>query len=87
MATSIIGWIVVGLVTGFIARLLYPGSHTMGMSGTIALGIVGSLVGGGIAYLFHLGSAPYQPGGWLLSIVGAVLFLAITAYGTRPRRV
>ena len=87
MMTSIIGWIVVGLVVGLIARLVHPGRDTMGLSATIVLGIMGSLVGGGIAYLFHLGSAPYQPGGWILSVVGAVLILAITAFGTQPRRV
>jgi uncharacterized membrane protein YeaQ/YmgE (transglycosylase-associated protein family) len=87
MVTTIIGWILMGLVVGLIARLIHPGSDAMGTSATIVLGIVGSLVGGGIAYLFHLGRTPYQPGGWLLSIVGAVLVLAITAFGTRSRRI
>ncbi|MBV8554785.1 MAG: GlsB/YeaQ/YmgE family stress response membrane protein, partial [Planctomycetaceae bacterium] len=44
---SLIGWMLFGLVAGTIARLLHPGFERMGMLGTMFLGIVGSLVGGG----------------------------------------
>lgn len=87
MIATIIGWIVVGLIVGMIARLLHPGRDPMGLGGTIVLGILGSLIGGGIAYLFHLGDSPYQPGGWIMSILGAILLLALAAYGTRTRQV
>lgn len=43
---GIIGWIIVGLIAGAIARWLMPGPDPMGWLGTIVLGIVGSLVGG-----------------------------------------
>jgi uncharacterized membrane protein YeaQ/YmgE (transglycosylase-associated protein family) len=43
---GIIGWIVIGLIAGAIARWLMPGPDPMGWLGTIVLGIVGSLVGG-----------------------------------------
>ena len=47
------------------------------------LGIAGSLLGGGIAYLFHLGVGPYQPAGWILSILGAIILLSVGHFGTR----
>ena len=50
----ILGAIVVGLISGFIARAIVPGDDSMGIGGTIVLGLVGSLVGGFIGYLiFH----------------------------------
>lgn len=85
MITSIIGWILFGLIAGAIARMLYPGPNPMGWVGTILLGVVGSLVGGGVAYLLHLGVSPYEPGGWIMSILGAILVLALGFFGTRSR--
>jgi uncharacterized membrane protein YeaQ/YmgE (transglycosylase-associated protein family) len=83
---SLIGWVLFGLVAGAIARMLHPGYESIGMGGTILLGIVGSLVGGGIAYLLHLGVSPYQPGGWIMSIIGAIIVLSMGFFGTRVRR-
>jgi len=57
----------------------------MGMAGTIILGIVGSLVGGGIAFMLRLGLNPYQPGGWIMSILGAILVLWMGFLGSRTR--
>jgi uncharacterized membrane protein YeaQ/YmgE (transglycosylase-associated protein family) len=84
---SIIGWIIFGLIAGAIARLLVPGRDPMGWVATIVLGIVGSFVGGLIAYLLKLGTDPYEPGGWILAIIGAVVALLIYywARGTRAR--
>lgn len=82
---SVIGWILFGLVAGAIARFLHPGFDRMGMGGTIMLGILGSLLGGGIAYLLRLGMTPYQPGGWIMSILGAIILLAMGAFSTRER--
>ena len=65
MIGSLIGWLVLGLVAGFLARLLHPGSDAMGLLATIVLGILGSLLGGGIAYVLKLGTSPYEPGGWI----------------------
>jgi uncharacterized membrane protein YeaQ/YmgE (transglycosylase-associated protein family) len=85
MITSVIGWMLFGLVAGAIARFLHPGYDRMGMVGTIILGILGSLLGGGIAYMLRLGVSPYQPGGWIMSILGAVLLLWMGVLGTRSR--
>jgi uncharacterized membrane protein YeaQ/YmgE (transglycosylase-associated protein family) len=74
---SIILWIVFGLVIGVIAKLLMPGRDPGGFIITILLGIAGSFLGGLIGRALGL----YQPGqrtaGWILSIVGAIVLLAI----------
>jgi len=72
---AILGWLILGLICGVIARLLVPGRDPMGWIATIVLGLAGSVIGGVIAYLLHLGTEPYEPGGWILSIIGAVLAL------------
>jgi uncharacterized membrane protein YeaQ/YmgE (transglycosylase-associated protein family) len=85
MITSIIGWMLFGLVAGAIARMLHPGNDAMGWGATIILGIAGSLLGGGIAYLLRLGVSPYQPAGWIFSIVGAIILLALGFFGKQRR--
>lgn len=84
MIGSLIGWVLFGLIAGAIARALHPGRDTMGWGATMVLGIVGSLLGGGAAYALHLGAQPYEPAGWILSIIGAIIVLAIAHVSTRP---
>jgi uncharacterized membrane protein YeaQ/YmgE (transglycosylase-associated protein family) len=85
MIGSVIGWIVLGLVAGALARLLHPGQDAMGVASTIILGIVGSLLGGGVAYLLRLGTSPYEPGGWILATVGALVLLSFGWFSSRSR--
>ncbi|WP_145095586.1 GlsB/YeaQ/YmgE family stress response membrane protein [Rosistilla carotiformis] len=74
---SIIGWIFFGLLTGLIARALVPGDHSMGCMRTVMLGVAGSFVGGAIGYLLQGGSV-VQSSGWIGSILGAIILLAIS---------
>lgn len=46
---SILAWLVIGLIAGGLARLLVPGRDPMGLVATLALGLVGSIVGGLLA--------------------------------------
>lgn len=82
---SLIGWVILGLVAGFLARMIHPGNDTMGIVSTIALGVMGSLLGGGAAYLLKLGTSPFEPGGWILATLGAIALLAFGWFGTRAR--
>ena len=79
---AIVMWIVFGAVVGIIARFLMPGRDPMGWVGTIVLGIVGSFVGGFLAQLLFTGSASVPPpaAGWIGSIIGAIVVLAIYRY-------
>lgn len=74
--TSILGWIVFGLIVGAIARLLMPGRQNMGWLMTIVLGIVGSFAGGALSsLLFGSSEGIFHPGGWIMSILGALILL------------
>jgi uncharacterized membrane protein YeaQ/YmgE (transglycosylase-associated protein family) len=86
MIGAVIGWIVLGLVAGGLARLLHPGPDRMGIGATILLGILGSLLGGGLAYVLRLGTTPYEPSGWILATVGAIILLVLGVFAT-PRRI
>ena len=86
--TALVTWIIFGAIVGVIARFLMPGSDSMGWIPTIVLGIVGSFVGGWLAQLIFAGNASFPPqsAGWIGSIVGAIIVLAIYRY-TQGRRV
>jgi uncharacterized membrane protein YeaQ/YmgE (transglycosylase-associated protein family) len=73
----IVIWIVYGLITGLIARALYPGKDKIGFLPTIGLGIAGSYVGGLIQWFLGHGHSPLQPSGIVFGIIGGVIFLAV----------
>ncbi|MDX6424015.1 MAG: hypothetical protein QOI67_1486, partial [Gaiellaceae bacterium] len=41
-----IGFLVAGLIIGLLARLILPGRQRIGLLWTLALGVIGSLIGG-----------------------------------------
>lgn len=69
-------WIFFGLVVGFLARALHPGDDPIGCLPTIVIGVAGSFVGGLINWMMSAGRAPYEPSGFLMSILGGVIFCA-----------
>ena len=85
---GIIGWILLGLIAGAIAKAILPGTQGGGWLITIVLGIVGALLGG------FIGSAVFGVplGGffdlrtWLLAIGGAILVLLLYGLFTRGSR-
>ncbi len=64
---AIIGFLVFGLIVGAVARLLKPGRQNLSILMTLALGVVGSLIGGVVATL--IGSGTFTE----LNIIGAVV--------------
>lgn len=81
---SILGYIVVGLIVGLIARLLVPGRNTMGLLATILLGIVGAVIGGWLAGTIF----PETTGvDWAASILVAVLLVLLVRAVTRRRTI
>ncbi len=80
MLGTIVGLLIIGIVAGYLARLLVPGRDSMGVGATIVLGIVGSFIGGFLGYLlFHKDSSEgfVQPSSWIGSIIGAVIALLV----------
>jgi uncharacterized membrane protein YeaQ/YmgE (transglycosylase-associated protein family) len=47
-------WLLTGLITGALGRLIVPGRTNMGIGQTIAVGIIGSIIGGWIGRLIGL---------------------------------
>jgi uncharacterized membrane protein YeaQ/YmgE (transglycosylase-associated protein family) len=73
---GILGWIVIGLLAGGLAKLLMPGRDPGGCIVTILLGIAGALLAG------FLGRAvgwygPNDGAGFVAAVVGAFLILLI----------
>ncbi|GAA4912332.1 putative membrane protein YeaQ/YmgE (transglycosylase-associated protein family) [Actinomycetospora succinea] len=77
MILTILGWIVFGLIVGFIARALVPGKDNIGILATIGLGILGSVVGGLVFSLFSGRIELSNPLGWIGSIIFAIILLVI----------
>jgi uncharacterized membrane protein YeaQ/YmgE (transglycosylase-associated protein family) len=76
---GIIGWIVLGLVAGAIAKAIMPGDDPGGIIVTMLIGIVGAIVGGLIASALDIGDLDefFDIGTWLIAILGSLLLLAI----------
>ena len=76
---DILAWIVVGLIAGVIANMIYPAPEKGGILGAIVLGIVGAIVGGWVAGFF-LG-ADVVNGlnvvSIIVSVIGALILLVV----------
>ena len=85
---SIIGWIVLGLIAGAIAKAILPGRQGGGWIATLILGIVGALLGGFIgSALFNVDIKDFWSiQTWLLAIGGAIIVLLIYGLVTRGSR-
>jgi uncharacterized membrane protein YeaQ/YmgE (transglycosylase-associated protein family) len=81
---AILSWILFGLVVGIIAKLLMPGRDPGGFIVTILLGIAGALIGGfiGRAMGFY---GSNESAGWIVSILGAIILLALYRMMVRRR--
>jgi uncharacterized membrane protein YeaQ/YmgE (transglycosylase-associated protein family) len=83
----IITIIIVGIVAGYLARLLVPGRDPMGFLQTVLLGIVGSFIGGFLGYVLFdkdIEEGALQASGVVGSIIGAVI--ALLVYNAASRR-
>ena len=81
---GILGWIVIGLLAGGIAKLLMPGKDPGGCIVTILLGVAGALLAGFIGK--SLGWYQSNEGaGFIAAIVGAFVLLAIYRLISRRR--
>jgi uncharacterized membrane protein YeaQ/YmgE (transglycosylase-associated protein family) len=75
---SIIGWVLLGLLAGVIAKRIMPGAESIGIILTTLLGIVGALLGGFLAMALGLGDPIdefFDISTWVAAIVGALVIL------------
>lgn len=79
---AVLSWICFGLVVGVLAKLLMPGNDPGGFIVTILLGIAGAMVGGFLGRTMGF-YGPGQVAGYIMSIVGAIILLALYRMMTR----
>ena len=87
---NIIAWLVLGLIAGALAKLIYPGHQGGGIIATIALGVLGAIVGGYLGQLLlgSSGAAAASAGvlsipGIIFAVLGAMLLIFIWGLVTR----
>lgn len=81
---SIIGWIIIGLIAGWLAGLLMRGGG-FGIIGDIIVGIIGAFIGGLILSFFGIGANNW----WetlITAVVGAVILIWIVRLVAGNRR-
>ena len=85
---GIIGWIILGLIAGAIAKAILPGTQGGGWVITLVLGVVGALLGGFLgSVIFGVGLGSFfDITTWLLAIGGAIVVLLIYGLVTRGSR-
>jgi uncharacterized membrane protein YeaQ/YmgE (transglycosylase-associated protein family) len=76
---GVLAFLILGLAAGAIAKLIHRGDEPGGVLGTLAVGVVGAILGGLIASAVGLGglSSLFSVGTWLIAIAGAFLMLVV----------
>jgi uncharacterized membrane protein YeaQ/YmgE (transglycosylase-associated protein family) len=74
---GVIGFIIIGIIAGYLGRLLMPGKQKMGFLQTALLGMAGSLVGGILGSLIFEGDLDLSAAGFIGSIIGVLIVLFI----------
>jgi uncharacterized membrane protein YeaQ/YmgE (transglycosylase-associated protein family) len=79
---SLLGYILIGLVVGLLARLLVPGRTSIGILGTILIGVIGAVIGGWLAGEVFRETAGID---WIASILVAVVLVLLLQTASRRR--
>jgi len=75
---DIIYWLVFGLIAGAIANYIDPRPSKGGIAGSIALGIVGAVVGGYLGEMFFgVGVTGFNVMSFVVAVAGALLLLFV----------
>ena len=82
---SIVAWIIVGIIGGFVGKALMPGPNPGGVIVTVLLGIAGALVGGFLSVALGIGNGvdDFDIGTIVLAIAGTMILLAAYRFVTR----
>ncbi|WP_050024681.1 GlsB/YeaQ/YmgE family stress response membrane protein [Verrucomicrobium sp. BvORR034] len=82
---SFIWMLVIGLIVGAVAKLLMPGKDPGGIFITMVIGVVGALLAGFLGRTLGWYNEG-EPVGFIASVVGAILLLALYRVATGRRR-
>jgi uncharacterized membrane protein YeaQ/YmgE (transglycosylase-associated protein family) len=77
---GIIGWIILGLLAGMLAKAILPGDQPGGIIVTTLIGIAGALIAGFVAQALGFGDPIdefFDLSTWIAAIIGALILLAI----------
>jgi len=77
---SVVGWIILGLLAGAIAKILLPGRDPGGIIGTTIIGVAGAFVGGWLSSQFldrPISNDFYDTATWIAAIAGSLVLLIV----------
>jgi uncharacterized membrane protein YeaQ/YmgE (transglycosylase-associated protein family) len=80
--SSLLGYILIGLIVGLLARLLVPGPTRIGLLATIVIGIVGAVIGGWLAGELFRETRGVD---WIASVLVATVLVLLVRAVTRRR--
>ena len=86
---SIIAWLVLGAIAGYLAGFLVKGDEGLGVIGHIVLGIVGALVGGFLASVLFKTSpidGPLDVSSIVTAVIGAIIVVLVVSAATGRSR-
>ena len=85
---SILAWIVVGIIAGWLAKIVVPGEGPGGIVGDLVVGVLGAIIGGWLFNSFgHVGVTGLNLGSIIVAFIGGVVLLWILRLVTGRRAV
>jgi uncharacterized membrane protein YeaQ/YmgE (transglycosylase-associated protein family) len=73
---SIMAWIIVGIIAGWLAKMVMPGEAPRGVFGDLLVGVAGAIAGGWLfRYFGHPGATGVNVGSLVVAFIGAVVLL------------
>jgi len=77
---NLLVFVVIGLLTGAAARLLYPGRRVTNILGTMLIGMTGAVLGGMISWIWWPAvDGEFHTGNLILSVLGAAMVIVLWA--------
>ena len=75
---DILAWIVVGIIAGWLAKMVIPGEGPGGVLGDLVVGVVGAIIGGWLwNYFGHVGATGINIPSIIVAFVGGIVLLLI----------
>jgi uncharacterized membrane protein YeaQ/YmgE (transglycosylase-associated protein family) len=72
--SGLIGTLILGLVAGMLAKLIYPGTQGGGIIATVVLGVIGAFIGGQIAILLGVAKSGLIPQ-LVIAVIGSMILI------------